>query len=151
MRLSHAAASLVLGLATASLPTTFAAAADDVMAFPDACRLKTTNKAPAAAPASGHAGHGAAKGPAMKDHQQASMAGMTTMDRDMADGMMQDDADIAFICGMIAHHQGAIAMSEVQLKFGKDAFARDMAQTIIAAQKQEIADMKSWLAKTVRK
>lgn len=149
MRLSHAAAVLVLGLAIAPLAPTIAAA-DDVMAFPAVCRAKATAKAPAAATMSGHAGHGTTKGPTMKDHQQASMAGMATMDRDMADGMMQDDADVAFVCGMIAHHQGAIAMSEVQLKFGKDAFARDMAQKIIAAQKQEITDMKAWLTKAVK-
>lgn len=142
MRFSHAAA-LVLGLATAPLP---ALAADDVMAYPEACRAKT-GKASMAMSMQGHAGHG----PALRDHQQAAMAGMTAMDRDMAAGMMQDDADIAFVCGMIAHHQGAIAMSEVELKFGKDAFARQMADKVIAAQKQEIAEMKDWVAKTVRK
>lgn len=144
MRFSHAAA-LLLGLATAPLP---ALAADDVMAYPEACRAKAA-KAPMAMPMPmpGHAGHG----PALRDHQQAAMVGMTAMDRDMAAGMMQDDADLAFVCGMIAHHQGAIAMSEVELKFGKDAFARQMADKVIAAQKQEIAEMKDWVAKTVRK
>jgi uncharacterized protein (DUF305 family) len=131
-------------------------AADDVMAYPEACRAKPAGAmagmnhgAPAAAPtaASGHSGHG----PALKEHQRAAEAGMRTMDRDMAAGMMQDDADVAFICGMIAHHQGAIAMSEVELKYGKDPAARAMAEKVIAAQKPEIIEMQAWVAKTVRK
>ena len=32
--------------------------------------------------------------------------------------MMKDDADVAFACGMIAHHMGAISMAEVELKHG---------------------------------
>lgn len=133
----------LLACALACLAAPAVAAEADVMTFPPACRAKTAM--PAAA--SGHAGHGMA----MKAHQQAAMAGMAAMDRDMAAGMAQDDADIAFICGMIAHHQGAIAMSEVELKYGKDAFARQLAEKIIAAQKQEIRDMQDWVAKTANK
>jgi uncharacterized protein (DUF305 family) len=128
-----------------------AQAADDVMAYPEACRVKPAGAmagmnhgAPAPAAMPGH-------DPALKDHQRAGAAGMTTMDRDMAAGMMQDDADVAFICGMIAHHQGAIAMSEVELKYGKDPAARAMAEKVIAAQKPEIIEMQAWVAKTVRK
>lgn len=130
---------LVLALAAA----TPAVAADDVMTFPAACRANAAT--PAAT--SGHAGHGAA----MRPHQQAAQAGMATMDRDMAAAMMHDDADLAFVCGMIAHHQGAIAMSEVELKFGKDGFARAMAEKVIAAQKQEIAEMQAWVAMAAKK
>jgi uncharacterized protein (DUF305 family) len=134
----------LLGLAP--LP---ALAADPVMDFPAACRAAAP--APAAAKGmpmagGGHAGHGAAP----LEHQQAAMAGMATMDRDMGAAMLQADPDVAFVCGMIAHHQGAIAMSEVELNYGKDAFARDMAAKVIAAQKQEILDMKAWVDKRGR-
>ena len=57
------------------------------------------------------------------------------------------DADKDFAAQMIAHHQGAVSMARVELEFGKDPEMRKLAQTIIKAQKQEIAFMKKWQAK----
>ena len=57
------------------------------------------------------------------------------------------NSDVDFAKGMIAHHEGAIEMSKVQLQFGKDADMRKLAEAIIAAQGPEIAQMKEWLAK----
>lgn len=81
----------------------------------------------------------------MKDHQKAAMAGMMKMDSNMMQGMMKDDADVAFVCGMIAHHQGAIDMANVELQHGDNAWAKEMAQKVIDAQTKEIAEMTSWL------
>ena len=52
------------------------------------------------------------------------------------------DADMDFAMMMIAHPQGAIDMSEVELKYGKDPVLRKMAEDIIAAQKKESEDFK---------
>jgi uncharacterized protein (DUF305 family) len=65
----------------------------------------------------------------------------------MHEGMMMDDADVAFACGMIAHHQGAIDMAEVLLEHGDDPQMRKLAEEIIAAQVAEIEQMTAWLAK----
>jgi uncharacterized protein (DUF305 family) len=48
---------------------------------------------------------------------------------------------------MRIHHQGAIDMAEMELKNGKDASMRKMAQEVIKAQKKEIATIDRFLAK----
>jgi uncharacterized protein (DUF305 family) len=54
------------------------------------------------------------------------------------------DPDKDFVMMMIPHHQGAIDMAEVELKYGKDPALKKMAQKIIDAQQQEIDDFKKW-------
>lgn len=60
------------------------------------------------------------------------------------------NADVDFVRGMIAHHQGAIDMAKVELEHGKDADIRKLAQDVITAQEGEIAMMKEWLAKNAK-
>jgi uncharacterized protein (DUF305 family) len=69
------------------------------------------------------------------------------------DKMMQDmmmpmsgDADKDFVMLMLRHHQGAIDMAQVELKYGKDPMLLDMAKKIVEAQEKEIAEMKKWQA-----
>lgn len=88
--------------------------------------------------------------PDMQEHQRAAMEGMTEMNRNMMQGMMADDPDVAFVCGMIAHHQGAIDMAQVELEFGDDEAMRELAQEIIDAQTREIAEMKAWLEENLQ-
>jgi uncharacterized protein (DUF305 family) len=53
--------------------------------------------------------------------------------------------DVDFVKGMIAHHQGAIDMAKIELKYGTDPAIRKLAEGIIKAQTSEIAMMKNWL------
>lgn len=91
-----------------------------------------------------HSGHdmGGAM-PELTEAQAAYKAANDTMHAGMAD--IPEDPDVAFMQGMLAHHQGAVAMSEVALKYAKDEQARDLATRVIAAQKAEIAEMEAWL------
>ena len=52
---------------------------------------------------------------------------------------------MAFAKGMLPHHEGAVAMAEVQLKYGKNEEMRKLAQEIIDAQKAEIDLMQNWI------
>lgn len=77
--------------------------------------------------------------------QKADQAGMEKMHKGMMNAMKSRNADVAFARGMRAHHQGAIDMAKTELQYGKDPQMRQLAQTIIAAQQKEIAQMDRWL------
>ena len=88
----------------------------------------------------GHAGHTAAMSPSTQAFEAANMK----MHQDMTI-KYSGDPDVDFVKSMIPHHQGAIDMAKVQLQFGKNPENRKLAETIIAAQEKEIAEMKAWL------
>lgn len=80
-----------------------------------------------------------------KGMHKAYLDSMKPMHDDMMQGVLSEDADMAFAKGMLPHHQGAVAMAEVQIKYGKDKQMRKLAQDIIDAQKSEIDLMQDWI------
>ncbi|MFY8041339.1 MAG: DUF305 domain-containing protein, partial [Rhodoferax sp.] len=66
-----------------------------------------------------HAGHNMAAQGDTSPSSVAYEAANTKMHKDMA-VTLTGDADRDFLAGMIPHHQGAIDMAEVVLKYGKD-------------------------------
>ncbi|MBO0851670.1 MAG: DUF305 domain-containing protein [Pseudonocardia sp.] len=93
---------------------------------------------------------------------------MPDMDHDMGHGMghdagvmtgMMSDADMGqleraraaefdgrFLTMMIAHHEGAVAMAGAELRDGRDAEAKALAQKIVDVQHAEIDQMRRLLA-----
>jgi len=99
-----------------------------------------------------------AAGSLPKECRTAAQAGgqsPTMQDMDMQGpmqmGIMANDPDVAFICGMIPHHQGAVDMAEVVLKTGHNPEARRFAEQVIREQGREINWMEDWLKKYAKK
>ena len=74
---------------------------------------------------------------------------MMTIMHQMMDKMnamqMTKDPDNDFAMMMMMHHQGAIDMANAELKNGKDATLKEIAQMMITAQTQEIAQLDAFL------
>ena len=91
----------------------------------------------------------------MSDPEHAGSGESTPAFKAADDKMMHDmsapeytgDADKDFVAHMIPHHQGAIEMAQVELKYGKDPELKRLARNIIKAQHDEIAFMNRWMAK----
>ena len=103
----------------------------------------------------------------MKGMNRGSMAGMSASDmkgmgrqnmmamnadmaamRKMHTAMMSakgTSADVTFARKMLAHHQGAIDMAQIELKYGSDAEAKRMAQQMIDEQTKSKTELETWL------
>jgi uncharacterized protein (DUF305 family) len=67
----------------------------------------------------------------------------------MHHGMMipyTGNADQDFVSGMLPHHQGAVDMAHIELRFGHDPALRRLAEQIVADQEGEMAFMRHWQA-----
>ena len=74
---------------------------------------------------------------------QSSMKSMMSK---MDSMKMTGNVDRDFAMMMKEHHQGAIAMAQIEIKNGKDKKLQQMAQKIIRDQEKEIKELDHWLA-----
>ena len=82
-----------------------------------------------------------------RQNMMAMNADMAAM-RKMHTAMMSakgSSADVTFARKMLAHHQGAIDMAQIELKYGSDAEAKRMAQQMIADQTKSKTELEAWL------
>ncbi|CDZ51620.1 DUF305 domain-containing protein [Neorhizobium galegae] len=122
-------------------PALATSAAAQQMTYPDKCRSEMSSGGDMSM--QGHQMSG------MAEFQKESMDGMKAMNMNMI-GMMKKDADVAFACGMIAHHMGAISMAKVELKYGDNAETKAKAQKIIDDQTKEIKELTTWVEKEAK-
>lgn len=78
-------------------------------------------------------------------YHSAMVKSMSTMAEHMSAHNMTGNPDKDFLLMMIPHHQGAVDMAKIQVKYGKDPALIKMAQTIIDSQEKEIKDMEDHL------
>lgn len=101
--------------------------------------------------------HAQGMSPAMADGSNAMGLQAAPVDKAMKQGMMKMRHDMAaapttgnpdhdFVAMMLPHHQGAVSMAEVELKYGHDPEMRTLARDIVGAQKREMAQMQAWQA-----
>src|SRR4051812_38336935 len=71
------------------------------------------------------------------------------MKKMMADMTIRPSGDIDrdFVAMMVPHHQGAIDMAQAELKYGRNARLRRIAQQIVVAQQHQIPAMRLALGK----
>jgi uncharacterized protein (DUF305 family) len=81
---------------------------------------------------------------------KAYMDASERMHGPMMEGIQASDPDVAFVRGMIPHHQAAIDMAKVVLQYGKDPQTRKLAEDVVREQQREITDMQEWLKKNAR-
>jgi uncharacterized protein (DUF305 family) len=79
------------------------------------------------------------------DHGDAMNGMLTAKEITELSAMRGAEFDRAFITGMTAHHEGAIAMAADVVKDGKNLAVKALAQKITSAQEAEIAEMKKLL------
>ncbi|MDB6179613.1 DUF305 domain-containing protein [Paracoccus sp. Z330] len=81
---------------------------------------------------------------ALKAEQPFLAENEAAMDKMMADMAAQPtgNIDADFVAMMIPHHQGAIDMAILQLKYGTNPKLKNIAQEIIVTQQQEIKAMR---------
>jgi uncharacterized protein (DUF305 family) len=117
--------------------------------LPDACQQATQGASAASGqmPEPAQANAGDQSGGAM----QGLMHAIDAMHAPMVQAVSAQDADVAFTCAMIVHHQGAIAMANVELDQGKDKEVKKMARKMIEEQTKEVKKMTKWVDEHAKK
>jgi hypothetical protein len=90
----------------------------------------------------------AAQEPGLPDgpFYRANGIAMERMHAEMHRGPWSGDIDRDFLVMMIPHHQGAVDMAELLLRYGRDPLVRMIAEKVIAGQQTEISAMRARLA-----
>jgi uncharacterized protein (DUF305 family) len=100
-------------------------------------------------PAAGHedhAGNAAAAGASGASGAAGAAYGMATLGQlNRLRAARGSDFDRLFLQLMITHHEGAVRMSENELRDGTDRTMRKVAQDVVSGQRTEIARMRALL------
>jgi uncharacterized protein (DUF305 family) len=83
----------------------------------------------------------------MNETQKGLHEAMMNMNGPMMMGMLAKDADVAWICAMIPHHQGAIDMARAGLKRADNDESRKLAEKTISENEKSLKELTAWVQK----
>ncbi len=86
----------------------------------------------------------------INETQKGLHEAMMKMNGPMMTGMMAKDADVAWVCAMIPHHQGAISMARAGLKGADNDESRELAEKTISDNEKSLKELTSWVQKHAR-
>ena len=119
--------------------------------LPEACKAATAGKDAMMKDMQGHMSQAMqGMGGQMTETQKGLQQAMMSMNGPMMQGMMAKDADVAWICAMIPHHQGAIDMARAGLKGADNAESKRLAEKTIEEQEKSIKELVAWLDKNAK-
>ena len=125
----------------AALPRDAGPMQHDMGAMNDCCKdMMATDDAAGSCCKGGADGASSCCNMAMNNHADMTMDEMVRM----LDGKTGTAFDLAFVEGMIPHHQGAIDMAKLALVHARHDEIKTMAREIIEAQQREIDMMRQW-------
>lgn len=87
----------------------------------------------------------------LTETQKGLHEAMMKMNPAMMQGMMAKDADVAWVCAMIPHHQAAIDMARAGLKGADNAESKKLAEENIKENEKSMAELKEWVQKHAKK
>jgi uncharacterized protein (DUF305 family) len=87
----------------------------------------------------------------MNETQKGLHEAMMKMNRPMMMGMRAKDADVAWICSMIPHHQGAIDMTRAGMKGADNEESKKLAEETIQSNERELKKLTEWVEKHAQK
>ena len=87
----------------------------------------------------------------MTDTQKGLHQAMMDLQPAMMQGSMAKDADVAWICSMIPHHQMAIEMARAGLKGADNAESKRLAEETIKSNEKDKAKLIDWVEKYASK
>ena len=81
----------------------------------------------------------------MTETQQGLRDAMMQMNGPMMQGMMNKDADVAWVCAMIPHHLGAVAMARAGLEGADNEESRQLAEKTIEENERSAEELIDWV------
>lgn len=82
----------------------------------------------------------------MPEHGRRMVEAVTQIHARMVGSMMAENPDLAFACAMIAYHQAAINMADVELSHGENDELRQTARDMIETHRGQIETLSRWVA-----